>query len=124
MNKNLRMLLTLIALTMTTMTYQNCGGSFDAVSQLSSTDNGNGSSGTGDWVVNPAPTFTEGSNDVYNLAATLPAGALPNGTFGIDTASGPDLPAGMVLDTATGVIHVASATAGTVNGVVFTYTEP
>jgi hypothetical protein len=58
----------------------------------------------------------------FDLAATLPAGVVRGGTFGVST-SGAALPSGMSLS-ASGILSVGSATAGPVVGVVFTYAEP
>ncbi|MCX8005115.1 MAG: hypothetical protein N2688_09185, partial [Burkholderiaceae bacterium] len=58
----------------------------------------------------------------YDLSATLPAGVVRGGTFGVDP-SGARLPDGMTLSPA-GILSLGSATVGQTTGVIFTYTEP
>lgn len=74
------------------------------------------------WVIAPYPSFTVGSNQSFDLAATLPTGIRRGGLFSIDPASA-GLPQGMVL-TSAGVLSVGTATIGTVVGVIFSYVEP
>ncbi|HEY6354479.1 MAG TPA: hypothetical protein VIY30_08320 [Burkholderiaceae bacterium] len=66
--------------------------------------------------------FLAGSVQALNLELTLPSDAIKGGTFGIST-SGTALPAGMTLSQS-GILAVAGASATTVQGVIFTYTEP
>ena len=137
-----KVLLMVFSLSIVTIFYQNCGGSFktssldsNSGSNLDITNESSNSETIDDnpnsdvppksgWVISPAPQFKQGSDDTYNLVLTLPSDVKPNGTFGVDTASGPDLPVGMLLDPDTGTIYVNTAATGITNGVVFTYTEP
>ena len=74
-----------------------------------------------DWNVGPL-YFLVGSGATWDLAATLPSEIVQGGTFGI-SATGAALPNGMTMS-ASGILSVGRATAGTVVGVVFTYAEP
>lgn len=73
------------------------------------------------WNVGPL-FFLAGSAQTLNLELTLPSEAIKGGTFGLST-SGAALPAGMTLSQS-GILAVAGASASTVEGVIFTYTEP
>jgi len=75
----------------------------------------------GTWNVGPLYLLV-GSGATRDLAATLPLDVARGGTFAV-SASGTALPAGMKLSAA-GILAVGSAKSGTVDGVVFTYTEP
>lgn len=66
--------------------------------------------------------FVAGGNGSVDLKTTLPAGVKPGGTFAVD-ATGTALPAGMSLSS-NGILSVGNATAITVAGVVFAYSEP
>ena len=73
------------------------------------------------WPV-PELSFVEGSGSTFDLASTLPVGVEPGGTFALEASSAP-LPSGMTL-APTGILSVGMASAGSVSGVVFAYTEP
>lgn len=74
------------------------------------------------WIINPAPSFTFGSNQTLDLSLTLPAGIVKGGTFAV-SATGSPLPAGMTL-AANGILSVGSAAVGDTLNVSFEYTEP
>ena len=80
--------------------------------------------GSGDWDVTPAPTFTEGVQTPYDVAATGPVdlGYTAGGIWGVDPDAA-SLPTGMALTDA-GSLTVGSATATSASGVVFSYHEP
>jgi len=122
--------------------YNNCGGGFES-SVFNQGSLGSGDTGgttppptqtdppptqtdpppaTTEWVIPSQISFVEGSTGTYDLAATLPSGVAPGGSFELDL-SGPALPAGMTLSSQ-GVLSVGSATEISVSGVVFSYTEP
>lgn len=79
---------------------------------------------SGDWDVTPAPSFTEGVQTPYDVAATGPVdlGYTAGGVWGVDPDAA-SLPTGMVLTDA-GSLTVGTATATTAPGVVFSYHEP
>lgn len=66
--------------------------------------------------------FLAGDTATVDLSLTLPSEVVKGGTFGV-SASGTPLPSGMTL-TQSGILAVGSATAVSVDGVVFTYVEP
>lgn len=74
------------------------------------------------WSVSPSPYFLSGTGMTFDLTSTLPNGVKRGGIFGV-SAQGAPLPNGMALS-ATGLLSVGSASAGRVDGVVFTYAEP
>jgi hypothetical protein len=73
------------------------------------------------WMVG-ARSFNQGSADTSDIQPSGPAGYVTGGIYGVDPAA-TALPSGMTLSDA-GVLFVGSATAGTTNGVVFSYHEP
>jgi len=73
------------------------------------------------WNVGPLYLVVD-SGATVDLALTLPSNIIKGGTFGV-SPSGSALPIGMTLSTL-GILALGSATVGTFNGVVFTYTEP
>ena len=76
----------------------------------------------GPWSVSPSPYFLSGTGMTFDLAVTLPTGVKRGGTFGVSSQGAP-LPSGMTLS-ATGLLSVGAASAGRVDGVIFTYAEP
>jgi hypothetical protein len=75
-----------------------------------------------DWIVSPAPSFTQGSGQTYDLTATLPALYTDGGVYAVDPTT-QQLPTGMTI-TEAGTLGVGTATASTTNNVYFTYFEP
>lgn len=75
---------------------------------------------TAPWI--PNPSFVQGSQLPFDLAATLPTDVARGGVFSVDPAGAP-LPAGMTM-TANGLLFAGAANVGTSAGVVFRYTEP
>lgn len=74
------------------------------------------------WDVPPLQ-ITPGVPLRFNLASTLPAGVRGGGMFAVDP-SGTPLPAGITLTQGGELVAEASAAAGQVNGIIFSYTEP
>jgi len=88
-----------------------------------------GGGGSGDAALTPpgawnaGPLYLQvGNSATRDLAITLPSDVARGGTFAV-SAAGTALPAGMTLSAA-GILAVGRAKSATVDGVIFTYTEP
>lgn len=74
-----------------------------------------------EWVV-PEIYLVIGQVTEFDLNTTLPPQVERGGVFGVDPKGSP-LPEGMILDP-DGILHLGTAQAGRVTGVIFSYTTP
>lgn len=120
-----------LSLVILSLMYNNCSKTGFSPQADSASSSGGGSSGTsgvgdvGTWNLPSAFSFVQGSSTSVDLSATLPTGVTgvkTGGIFSVDP-SGAQLPSGMTLS-ANGVLSVGTASASSIAGVIFVYTEP
>ena len=74
------------------------------------------------WTINPVYLTAGVATSTFDLVPSLPRNVVRGGTFGV-SPNGAALPAGTTLSPA-GILAAVNAAAATVDGLVFTYTEP